>query len=402
MELSFDESVPGWRPALHAALVAAWLTLGASCSPTTPAPTASGSTAPPLAAAAPAARWVSGYYMGYAQHAYPPSEIRWSTLTHLFVGRVVPNADGSLDTTFDVDPEAGPALARKLVSLSHQHGKKAVLMLGGGGTHERWVGAASVPNRPAFVGNLVQLVTDYGFDGLDLDWEPIEARDQESFRGLAAALRAAMPWAILAVPVAWVRGKSGADSFYAEIAPLFDQINIMTYGMADSWPGWDSWHSSALLGESASTPTSVDNSVRAYLAAGVPGAKLGIGVGFYASCWSPPVAGPRQRPGSGHILAGDNVMSFDHVMTAYYSAKARRWDATAKVPYLAFPSPRGPEGCTFVSYEDEESIEEKGRYVRARGLGGAIVWTINEGHRPGEPEENKDPLLSALGRTILQ
>jgi chitinase len=39
----------------------------------------------------------------------------------------------------------------------------------------------------------------------------------------------------------------GADlSGFAAIAAVYDQLNIMSYGMAGAWSGWKSWHSSAL------------------------------------------------------------------------------------------------------------------------------------------------------------
>jgi chitinase len=146
----------------------------------------------------------------------------------------------------------------------------------------------------------------------------------------------------------------------------------------------------------------VDSSVRAYLIAGVPAAKLGIGIGFSGSCWSSPVTAPGMRVGSARIVADDNVMTFDHIMSAYYRPESRKWDAIAKAPYLSFSTPEGPEKCTFISYEDPESIAEKGKYVKARGLGGAIVWTINQGHRPRAPEGRKDPLMDALAAAFLQ
>jgi len=79
-------------------------------------------------------RWVGGYYVGYQQDLYPPEAIDWAGITHLMIGRVVPNADGTLDTTFDIDPVNGPALGKKLAQLAHQNGRKAVVMLGGAGT----------------------------------------------------------------------------------------------------------------------------------------------------------------------------------------------------------------------------------------------------------------------------
>ncbi len=61
-------------------------------------------------------KWVSGYYIGYQQNLYPTGAIDWSGLTHLFVGRVVPNSNGSLNTTFDIDATNGPILARSWCS----------------------------------------------------------------------------------------------------------------------------------------------------------------------------------------------------------------------------------------------------------------------------------------------
>ena len=348
-------------------------------------------------------KWVSGYYVGYQQNLYPPSAIDWSGLTHLMIGRAVPRPDGTLDTTFDIDATNGPALAKQLAMLAHQHGRKAVVMLGGAGEHAKWVGAASAAHRAAFVQNLKALAEEYGFDGFDLDWEPIELADQPDFKALAEEMRAAMPSTILTVPVGWVNANfPDVDALYGEVAPLFDQINIMSYSMAGPWDGWQSWHSSALYGGGGPTPSSVDSSVSAYLAAGVPAAKLGIGIGFYGSCWSPPVSAPKSAIAGSQIIADDNVMSFAHIMSAYHSPADRKWDDAAKAPYLSFSSAHGPEGCTFVSYEDEESILEKGKYVAQKGLGGAIVWTINEGHRSDQPAAQRDPLMKALAQGFLQ
>ncbi|WP_156040995.1 glycoside hydrolase family 18 protein [Chondromyces apiculatus] len=347
-------------------------------------------------------RWVSGYYVGYQQDLYPPSEIAWSGLTHLMIGRVVPRADGSLDTSLDLGPDAGPDLARNLVQLAHEHGKAAVVMLGGAGEHEAWVSAASAANRATFVQNLLQLRADFGFDGFDLDWEPIEVADQADFRALAEALRDAAPDAVLTLPVGWVNANAPeVEAFYGEIAPLFDQINVMSYSMAGPWDGWESWHSSALTGHGPTTPSSVESSIDGYLSAGVPAAKLGVGIGFYGSCWSAPVTAPGMAVDGATIVADDNVMSFTRIMDNYYAPERRLWDETARAPYLSYPSPQGAQGCTFISYEDEASILEKGEFVRGRGLGGAIVWTINEGYLPDRPEGQRSPLMQALAEAFL-
>ena len=344
--------------------------------------------------------WISGYYVGYQASLYPIAEVDFAALTHLVVGRVVPNADGSLDTTFDIDAVNGPIWAKQATAAAHAHGVKAILMLGGAGANN-WGSAASLAHRATFVANLVQLASNYGFDGFDLDWEPLNTTDQPNFTALAQALRAASPGVILTVPVGWINANfaSSPNPFYASIAPLFDQINMMTYSMADSvdhgWSGWQSWHSSALTGETGSTPSSVESSANYYLAGGVPASRLGVGIGFYGTCWSG-VTAPHQNGGS--TLASDNTISYENIVTKYYSAALRQYDSNAQAPYLSSPTAFGSMSpkCTFLSYEDEQSVTAKGTYVLLNKLGGTIIWTIGEGHQAELPAGQRDPLLEAV------
>ena len=57
------------------------------------------------------------------------------------------------------------------------------------------------------------------------------------------------------------------DSFYGALSGMVDQINMMTYGMADAWGGWKSWHSAAVFGDTPSTPSSIDRYTKAYVSA---------------------------------------------------------------------------------------------------------------------------------------
>src|SRR3954471_14770682 len=106
--------------------------------------------------------WIAGYHVGYQKDLYPIANVDFAALTHLMIGRIVPKADGSLDTTFDIDPVNGPVWAKQAVAAAHAHGVKAVAMLGGAGEYAGWVGAASAVHRATFVANLVQAANDYG------------------------------------------------------------------------------------------------------------------------------------------------------------------------------------------------------------------------------------------------
>jgi chitinase len=83
------------------------------------------------------------------------------------------------------------------------------------------------------------------------------------------------------------------------------------------------------------------------------------------------------------------------------------WDERAKASYLTFPPPGIrpssfghdiPGAYTWVSFESPRALQEKGRFVRAKGYGGAMVWTLNEGALPDHSQALLEALASALGR----
>jgi chitinase len=343
--------------------------------------------------------WVTGYIVGYQRDLYPVAEVDFSTITHLAVGRITPNANGTVNTHFDIDDTNGPIWARQASTAAHTGGAKAILMVGGAGEYNGWVGAASAGNRTTFVANLLATMDNLNYDGLDLDWEPLPDSDHPNFIALAQALRAARPNLILTVPIGWVNANFAQTPapFYGQIAPLFNQINVMTYDMAGAWDGWQSWHSSALAGNGGNTPSSVESSIDFYRRSGVPRTRLGIGIPFYGACWRN-VTAPRLFGGT--LVASDNTMSYRNIVQGYYTPAVRLWDDEAKMPYLSSNAPLGAQQCTFVSYDDEQSIAAKGAFVRTNGLGGTIVWTISQGHLADRPAGQRDPLLQAIRQSF--
>jgi chitinase len=223
------------------------------------------------------------------------------------------------------------------------------------------VTATSAAHLDAFVLNLQHLVTVGGYAGVDIDWEPLDPSDMATAVTLATRLRAMQPGIIVTMPVGYQNANFPDDlSGYAGLAQVYDQLNVMSYGMAGAYPGWSSWHSSALDGNTASTPTSSKSTVALYRAAGVPAAKLGVGIGAYGLCYSPPVTGPLQALNGSTIVAEDSTMPFNLIMGSYYTAAAHHYDATAQVPYLSFASATGSAGCGYITYEDEQSVAAKG------------------------------------------
>ena len=344
--------------------------------------------------------WVLGYHVGYESDDYPTDKVDFAAMSHVIIGVVTPNTDGSLNLTFDIDATNGPLWATDVTEAAHAANHKALLMIGGAGAIDGWRGAASSANRATFVTNLVELVDNLGVDGLDLDWEPLESTDYPNFLALAQGLRASHANLVLTVPVGWVNSNfqtpTTADPFFGTIAPLFDRIDIMTYDM--EWPtdGWKSWYTSALHGESGTTPSSIDSSVDFYLASGVPRGKLGIGIGFYGVCWHGVTAARQTIGKNAGIYGSDNTYSYHNIVTQYYSLANYHYDMPAQMPYLANATAFGPgNGCNFLSYEDAQSIAAKGAYVRQNGLAGTIIWNIGEGYVP-EDVGQENALLEAV------
>lgn len=348
--------------------------------------------------------WSMGYYAAYDSTSYPVSAIEWTGMTHIAVAFYFPTAAGAFDESLSQGSAAqGATLGHAIVNAAHAHGAKAVASLGGADSRTQFLAATASGVRDTFVGSIVKLATDYGYDGMDFDWESLETVDEPVLLDVMQKVRQRAPGLLLTIPVGIINVNMPGDlSGYAALAAAADQLNIMSYGAAGAWEGWKSWHSSALYQQDRATPTSVDSSVKAYVGAGVPKAKLGIGIGFYGLCYTPPVTGPEQALNGSTVAASDGDISYAKIMTSYYSASAAQWDAFARVPYLSFTKATGPMGCGYISYDDDRSIGEKGAYLKAQGLGGVIMWEINEGYIATAPAGQRNPLLTSIQQHVLQ
>ncbi|ATQ68009.1 MULTISPECIES: glycoside hydrolase family 18 protein [Methylosinus] len=334
------------------------------------------------AAAQAATQWVMGYYVAYQRDLYPPQAIDWSGLTHIVMGRLKANADGTLALDFDWDATNGPALAKDIAQRAHAAGKKAILMLGGAGEGAK-IRSAVLNHRAAFVANLVATMKSLGYDGIDLDWE--DDIDWAKFQSFVSDLRAAAPTAILTAPMGTINlNYQSVEPHVAAIAAKLDRLSIMSYAPATAWvgSGWLSWFNAPLAGEKPTTPVSIASTLQRYVAAGVPKAKLAMGTSFYAICYTGGVTGPNQSTENGvAIRGGDNdfPLSKFYGKNGVYNGSYRFWSAAASEPYLSLPTAES-HGCRYVSYEDEAALLAKGAFSRQNGYGGIIVWTINQGY----------------------
>ncbi|MBN2530538.1 MAG: glycoside hydrolase family 18 protein [Deltaproteobacteria bacterium] len=343
--------------------------------------------------------WTLGYYMGSQTKQYPPENINFDALTHLAVGAILPNEDGSIDTSlYQPSKTDGAQLIDQLVSLAQKKNVKTLAMLGGKGMREKLLSATSPATLSRFVAELVTYARDlHKMDGLDLAWEPFMVEDHQQFKELVAALRYEWPDVLLTFPVAPLNSNyQKADSFISAIVPRLDQINIKSYSMATAFEASElhSWHSAALKGETESTPMSVSETVNLYIKSGIPAAKIGIGIGFFGICYSAPVQAPREELRGSRIIAAEDSMSYTKIIHDYLPHSKYSYDELAEVPYLTLEPPIN--GCTYISFENERSIRSKAQFVKQARLGGAMIWTINQGYLPNATAGQQDPLMKTI------
>src|ERR1035438_10338746 len=109
----------------------------------------------------------------------PASNIDFTTLTHVIHFSVGPNSNGTLDSSANSITAGNSA---DVVSRAHAAGKKVLICVGGSETESEFQGATSIANLPAFINNLTNFMASRGYDGVDIDWEPLPSADRSEAR----------------------------------------------------------------------------------------------------------------------------------------------------------------------------------------------------------------------------
>ena len=372
-------------------------------------------------AAGAAGPWVLGYWAVWQTTQYPVDRIAWNDLTHVALSFVEPRAPvvpsaqspyATLDSSNAAANLGGASGIARFASAARAGGTHPLISLGGAGAGAGFAAAASTANRQRFVADVVAASADWGYDGVDLDWE--DSVSYPDFQALVLALRsAAPPGFLITAPVGAVNLNLGIDAaakqMWMAAAGAVDQINVMTYTGSGAYPGWSVWYLDPLMGEGSDHPFDVASSLAAWAALGIPKAKLGAGIGFYGRAVSAPVTAALQSYGAATVYENDSTLSYGNIKR-YFEGKGAatsHWDATAETTWLSwpsefhpawtdqFPGDNGPP-TQFLTYEDPATVAAKGAWIKQNGYGGVIIWTINEGTQyPYGADGYANPLLDA-------
>ncbi len=184
---------------------------------------------------------VTGYYPGYEQSSLPPAAIDFSVVTHVVHFSILPNANGSVRFANGLTA----AYCSNLVWQTHRAGGKAIICAGGGGSQSAFQAATTAAIRPTLISSLTNFLATYGYDGIDLDWEPLPATDFAQFTNLVKELRTALNGfaqrKLLTVAAGAYPNYGDPPNaeavMYAGIQSQFEQINLMIYDLSARGPG---------------------------------------------------------------------------------------------------------------------------------------------------------------------
>src|SRR5271169_2083613 len=103
--------------------------------------------------------WRTGYYPGWEQASMPASNIDYTALTHIIHFSLVPNSNGTLNSSANGITSAN---SLDLVSRAHAAGRKVIICVGGAATKTSFQGATSSANLSFFINNLTNFMATGG------------------------------------------------------------------------------------------------------------------------------------------------------------------------------------------------------------------------------------------------
>lgn len=327
---------------------------------------------------------VLAYFTEYSEEMPDATKLTHINYAHGRFGNPT-TGDGGIKIT-----ESKKAPLKSVVALKSVNPKlKVMLMIGGWGSHADGFSmmARDASKRTAFCKAVKAHIDSYGLDGVDLDWEyPTYAAegngaspdDKANFILVLKELRETIGTSKI---ISFASSSSAEYMDWTEAIKYIDYVNVMTYDMGRP----PERHNSPLYRSSRFSQTSCDESINKHVAKGIPLDRMNLGVPFYGKSdkSDDTYADNVKYNEMAEILEKGTYKGVD-----VSGKNIRGWDSTAKVPFLSDAA-----GKVYLSYDDPESVGEKGKYVLSKGLAGAMFWEYRH-------DSSDHALLTALVNAI--
>ena len=315
------------------------------------------------------------------------------------------SAENSVDGVADVAGQPLSGNLNQLAELKQKNpGLRVLISLGGWTLSRNFSDAVLTPQaRQKLVDSCVDLwlkgnvpgrapgVAAGIFDGIDLDWEwpgsegnagnVIRPEDKQNFTALLADFRAAIDrlgrqtkhkYELTAfLPAAPAKIDAGFEA--RKIFKYLDFGTVQGYDFHGSWELRANQQSALRVpaGAPDNPDFSVDSTIDAWIARGAPRDELVLGIPYYGQGWTGVTGGlfgTATGPAPGVFAAGTEDWKTLKQLPAQGYQVYR--DFRAGHTYLY-------DGNTFWTYDDPVQILQKAAYIRIKGLGGAMMWSLD-------------------------